>query len=200
MHRQRSRLATIPKWTRGWTRYHISVVAFFATIAFGALLRGVMVINSGGWEVDTSIDLPYAPAQLWPIVSAADQRVNWHAGVSDLIPLKKADGGEKGSTYSIWYLRHPVTWRGKETVLQYVPGRLLVTYIDSELDERNFSVELKPQGNCLTRVRLTETVSPKNYWQRYRAIYNAFEEADRAERSLSQLKRRAERQLQKCSG
>lgn len=198
MSRQRSHLASIPKWRRGWTRYHLSVVAFFAALAFGALLRGVLVINSGGWEVDKTIDLPFAPEQLWPIVSAADQRVKWHAGVSDILPLKKAESGMIGSTYSIWYLRHPITWRGKETIMKYVPGRLMVTYIDSELDERNFSIELQPVSDCLTRVRLRETVAPKNYWQRYRAIYDAFGEADRAERSLTQLESRAQRQLQTC--
>ena len=165
---------------------------------FGAALRAVLVIDGGGWETDVEVELPWSASALWPLVSDAASREEWQAGASDILPLKREDG-HIGSRHHIWYVRSPETWQGTETTIKWVPERLFATYSESDRDERNFSVELFPAGECLTRLRVREVTRLKSWKDRYLALWDARGEDARAEGSIEYLRKLARKEIGECA-
>jgi len=178
----------------GYNLYHKSVVFFFWALAALALLRAVLVISGGAYELEKTSVISADAETLWLWVSDNKNRARWVAGVTDLTRLK-GNLHQAGSTRMVFWRQRGKRWNAVEATVEAVPGRRFVSHQQADKDERNFAVELMPLGPCTTRVQLTEIIRPAAYADRYWSFFYWGEQAERLKVSLQALEKWMKREF-----
>ncbi len=185
------------RWWQGWTRFHLLIVGLVAALAFGAGLRGVMVISSGGWTAEATVIVPHEALDIWPLVISHDARVKWEAGVHDIIRMTK-DSDVMGSTRQLYMKNEEESWSFHELTEKLVPGRLFQAHQKSQKEVRRLKIEMESAGRCLTRITYKIRAEPKTYAGRYWALLGGDRKEQRLVRSLEALAYWADKDLPAC--
>ncbi|WP_417460089.1 hypothetical protein [Kordiimonas sp.] len=181
---------------RDWNLYHKSVVAALAAFAVSVIFRLIIVIDAG-FEISEEAVLPYSAEAIWPWATSDENRERWQAELIDLQRLK-GEATETDATRLVFWRKRGKRWHAMEQTSEVLPGRVFATIQESDNDQRWFRIELKPEGECSTRVLITEVIRPKAYNARFWFFREKDDHAEKWETSLEALDRWLEKRAPAC--
>lgn len=178
---------------RDWGLYHKAVVAGIAAFVLSATVRAILVID-GAFELTDEIELDASASEIWPWVIENQKRPDWQGEVMRVQGLSS----DVGRNRLVYWKRRFKQWRSYEVTTALVPERLFKAVQESDLDKRWWEVELIPDGECRTKVRLRELIQPLEYSERFWFFRVEEERQQRLKNSLNALERWVEKKKTRC--
>ena len=172
---------------KGWSAYHLSLVAVFAAILALAGLNALLVRTSGGYDIKAEATLPYGADQLWPWVIENDKRSKWQVGMYDLSSLHGA-AEETDSARMLFFISGEKKWNGVEVTLESTKLSKWVARQEMPKAIRIYNVTLGAVSKCQTIVHLREQSDLFDFKERFWLFWNKSEHQERLNYSLRQLK------------
>lgn len=148
-----------------WNLYHKSVAALVSALAFGIVLRGVLVIDTA-FEVSGSREINASAGTVWSFMAADDQRDRWQAEMVDLVELT-GPTAEPGATRLIFWKRGTKRWQSVERTRDSLTGRVLSFEQSADEDTRWVTMTLTVVDACTTRLDIEEIIEPAEYLDRF---------------------------------
>lgn len=171
---------------KGYNLFHRTVAIGLICLCFLAVLRGVLMISGGGFQVEEKRVLSLNPVDIWPYVVTPDLRDNW---VVELVDHSRLSGqpDQKGSTRLLFWKQGFKRFSGAETTADVVKERLYKSYIESNDFIANWTVALTPVAPCKTEVTYHIAQRQTGFTDRYFGFFRASEERAKMQRSLDVL-------------
>lgn len=181
---------------KDWNLLHKSVVALLAALFVGVAVRAIVAIDAG-FEIKHEAVVPYAAADIWSIVTDNQGRIRWQGQLVDIQRLT-GEPLDIDSTRLIFWQKGYRKWHAMEQTKEVLSERLFATIQESDHDQRWFRVELRPEGDCSTRVSVREIIRPKNYNKRFWFFREMEEQQQKWEASFAALDRWLKAGAQEC--
>ena len=150
---------------KDWNLLHKSVVAVLAALFVGVAVRAIVAIDAG-FELKHEAVVPYATSDVWSLITSNKGRIRWQGQLVDIQRLT-GEPTETGSTRLIFWKVGYKAWHAVEQTREVLPERVFATIQESDKDHRWFRVELTPEGDCSTRVKISEIIRPVAYNKRF---------------------------------
>lgn len=150
---------------RDWNLYHKSIVVAIGT-AIVWIIAWAIIVYDNAFEFTHEETLPYSPAAIWPVIVADENRPRWAAELVDIGRLSGV-AGEQDTTRLLFWRQDFKRWQAVERISSVLPERLLKSVQEADKDHRWVTIELVPEGNCQTKVILTEVILPLDYNDRF---------------------------------
>lgn len=181
---------------RDWNLLHKSVVALLAALFVGVAVRAIVAIDAG-FEIRRETVVPYATSDVWQLVTSNKGRIRWQGQLVDMQRLT-GDPTESGSTRLIFWKKGYKAWHAVEQTKEVLQERVFATIQESDQDHRWFRVTLTPEGECSTRVNVSEIIRPVAYNKRFWFFREMEEHEAKWEASIEALGRWLERTAPGC--
>lgn len=172
---------------KGWSAYHLSLVAVFAAILLFAGLNALWMRTSGGYDISAEATLPYGTDQLWQWTIENDKRKKWQVGMYDLSSLHGAPS-EIDSARMLFFIGGEKKWNGVEVTLESTKPSKWVARQEMPKAIRIYRVTLGAISRCHTIVRLREESELFDFTERFWLFWNKSDHQERLNYSLRQLK------------
>lgn len=179
-----------------WNLYHKSVAALVSALAFGIVLRGILVIDTA-FEVTDGRDINSSVTSVWTLLSQDDNRDRWQAEMIDLVELT-GPTAEPGATRLIFWKRGLKRWQAVERTRDSLQGRILSFEQSSDRDTRWVTMSLTVIDACTTRLDIEEIIEPKEYLDRFWFFSARGQHQDRLDASFDALERWAKQEDTTC--
>lgn len=150
---------------RDWNLYHKSIVTVLVAMAFGIVLRALLVIDTA-FEVVGEMEVPADAETVWHWVTSDEDRDKWQAELVDLVQLT-GPTLESGATRLVFWQRGSRRWQAVERTGSVLPGRVVSLTQESDEDNRWITVTLDDVGDCRTMLRIEEIIVPVAYADRF---------------------------------
>lgn len=150
---------------RDWNIYHKCVAAFVAAMAFGVVLRAVLVIDTA-FEVNDRRVFAASAETIWALMSTDEERDKWQAEMIDLVELT-GPTTEAGATRLLFWKRGLRRWQSVERTRDMLTGRVLGMVQSSDNDTRWVTMTLDVLDTCQTELVIEEIIEPANYLDRF---------------------------------
>ncbi len=150
---------------RDWNIYHKCVAAFVAAIAFGVVLRAVLVIDTA-FEVSDRRVIAASAETIWSLMSTDEERDKWQAEMIDLVELT-GPTTEAGATRLLFWQRGLRRWQSVERTRDMLSGRVLGMIQSSDIDTRWVTMTLDVLDTCRTELMIEEIIEPADYLDRF---------------------------------
>ena len=172
---------------KGWTAYHLSLVAIFAACVLFLGINALVMMNSGGYETSAEAELPYSDRQLWSWISENDKRIKWQVGTYDISKLR-GDTEDIDSSRMLFFRAGLDKWNGVEFTLEATAPLKWKSRQELPTVLRIYTVLLAGSGPCQTKVTLLETAELYDFTERFWLFWTKRDHQERLEYSLRQLK------------
>lgn len=150
---------------RDWNLYHKSIVIVLAAVAFGTLVRAILVFDTA-FQVTNEKIIEASPDQVWLWMTDETNRARWQAELISVVSLS-GETVEKDTMRLIFWQRGFKRWQSAETTLDLIPERILVLRQSSDNDTRWITISLEIIEKCKTRVTIDEIIEPSHYADRF---------------------------------
>ncbi len=180
-----------------WSLYHKAVAAFVAALAFGVILRALLVIDTA-FEVSADQTLTASADTVWHLMSSDDERDKWQAELMDLVELT-GPTAEAGATRLLFWKRGARRWQSVERTRDVLTGRVLGFLQSSDEDTRWVTLSLDVTGDCQTTLQIEEIIKPAGYLDRFWFFNQRTNHENRLAASLDAIERWATIQDTNCS-
>lgn len=172
---------------RDWNLYHKSIVILLAAMAFGVIVRAVLVFDTA-FEVTDERMINARAETVWALISTDKSRDKWQAELMDLVELT-GPTNQTGSTRLVFWKRDLNRWQSVERTQNILPGRVLNLIQTSDQDTRWVSIALKVAGPCQTYLTIEEIIAPSAYKDRFWFFSQRAEHEERLLASLDAMER-----------
>lgn len=171
---------------KGWTTYHLSIVAVFMALMAYLGINALVMRSSGGYEISSEAILPYDADQLWMWVTENDRRSKWQVGMYDLSRLS-GEPVELESSRMLFFQSGPDKWSGVEFTLEATAPVKWVSRQELPTTFRIYSISLMQQSQCQTKVIVHERAELYDFTERFWLFWTKREHSERLDYSLRQL-------------
>mgnify|MGYP002635094464 CR=1 len=172
---------------KGWTIYHLTLVAIFAAILLFAAINALVMRTNGGYALSAEASLPYSIDQLWQWTTVNEKRSKWQVGTYDMARLR-GESTEAKSTRMLFFMDGEKSWTGVETTLETMAPTLWLSQQETTTMMRIYKVTLEASGPCKTKVSINENTKLYDFTERFWLFWTKSEQQERLNYSLRQLK------------
>lgn len=181
---------------RDWNLYHKSIVILLAAMAFGVIVRAIVVYDTAFEIVDQRI-INASADTVWTLVSDDESRDKWQAELIDMVELT-GPTNEPSSTRLIFWKQDLKRWQAVERTQNLLTGRVLKLLQTSDQDTRWVSFTLDVIGPCQTMLNIEEIIEPSAYKDRFWFFGQRTNHEKRLSASLDAMERWATAEDTKC--
>ena len=172
---------------KGWTAYHLTIVAIFTLAMMYLGINALMMKNSGGYELSAEAELPYGVEQLWQWTIENEKRAKWQVGMYDLSKLR-GEPAEVESTRMLFFRSGADKWSGAEITLESQRPLKWVSRQELPTVQRIYTISHEKLGPCLTKVTVHEKAAFFDFNERFWLFWTKRDHQERLNYSLRQLK------------
>ena len=150
---------------RDWNLYHKAIVVLISAMAFGIIVRAVVVFDTA-FEITGERTVNASAETVWQLISHDKSRDKWQAEIVDLVELT-GPTNERGATRLVFWRRGTKRWQAVERTGDLLPGRLLSLIQNSDQDTRWITISIEVLGKCQTKLSIKEIIEPSAYKDRF---------------------------------